>query len=138
MPQTNEKYMSVEYGCVTFFDSVTILGDKLDNNAKNLSKDAFIYLKQEFGRNCKVFKKKMAYPYDFYQSKEDYEKPIIQLQELGKEAYYSNLNDDYPDRNEIDRTNQFIDVFKIKNGRELSQLYNEANVIFIAECFENV
>ena len=79
----------------------------------------------------------MTYPYEHFKSIEDYEKPIEKVQQLGKDAYYSNLNNDYPDHLEIERTNHIINVFKIQNGRQLTQKHNEADVILLAAFFAN-
>ena len=69
-----------------------VLYTTLDDHAKKLSDDAFVYLKQNFGQHWRSFKEKMSYPYEYFKSVEDYEKPIEELQVLGKEANYSNLN----------------------------------------------
>ena len=44
---------------------------------------------------------------------------------------------DYPDDEEIERTNKIIETFNIKNGRELTQLYLKSDVILLADIFEN-
>ena len=58
------------------------------------------------------------------------------MEELGEKAYYSTLNNDYPDQLELHKTNHNINIFKIRNGRELTRLYNKADVILLADISE--
>ena len=83
-----------------------------------------------------LFKNKLAYPFEFYKTLEDYERPIEDLLKAGNEAYYSKTKNEIPDQKEIDRTNEIIKLFNIKNGRELTELYNKADVILLADIFE--
>ena len=83
-----------------------------------------------------LLKNKLAYPYEFYKTLEDYEKPIDELLKAGSEAYYSKTANKIPDQTEINRTNEIIKLFNIKNGRELTELYCKADVILLADIFE--
>ena len=47
LAKTNEAYISVRYGCITFIDSY-ILSTSLDKLVKNLDEDVFMILKKEF------------------------------------------------------------------------------------------
>ena len=46
------------------------------------------------------------------------------------------MKNDYPDDEEIERTNKIIQTFNIKNGEELTQLYLKSDVILLADVFE--
>ena len=46
-PKTNEEHISVNYGCIRFFDNYRFLSESLDNLVKNLDVDDFIILKTE-------------------------------------------------------------------------------------------
>ena len=48
IPKTNEKYISVSYGCIRFIDSYRILSSSLDNLVKILDEDDFKMLKEVF------------------------------------------------------------------------------------------
>ena len=67
---------------------------------------------------------------------EDYEKPIEDVIKSGEKAYFSKVKNKYPDREKIDRTNEIIKLFNIKNGRELLEFYNKADAILLADIFE--
>ena len=75
----------------------------------------------------------MAYPYEHFKSFEDYE---VSFDSLSRDSYYSKLTNGYPNDEEIERTNKIIDVFGVKNGRELTELYLKTDVILLADVFE--
>ena len=135
-PRTNEEYVSVNYGCVKFLDSMRCQQDSLEKLTESLKDDDYIHLKKHFPNHWMLLKNKLAYPYEFYKTLEIYEKPIDELTKSGKEAYFSKTKNKIPDQEEIDRTNEIIKLFNIKNGRELTELYNKADVILLADIFE--
>ena len=55
---------------------------------------------KEFGSNRELFKNMLAYPYEYYKYGSDFDKPIEELQSIGKEAFYSKFDDTYPDQEE--------------------------------------
>ena len=101
IPHTNEKFMSITYGCNNFLDSLKFLGEKLDNCTNSLKDGNFIFLKEQFRENYHLFTKKIAYPYDYFETLEGYEKNINLLTE---KDYYSKLNKEMPSSEEIQRT----------------------------------
>ena len=44
----------------------------------------------------------------------------------------------YYDQEQIDRTKESIKLFNIKNGREIIERYNKANVLQLADVFEKI
>ena len=97
--KTNEEYISVRYGCIRFIDSYRFLSESLDNLVKNLNDDDFKILKKKFPDKYHFFKKKLAYPYEYFNSIDDYKKPVDNLK---KEDFFSKLKNDYPDDDEIE------------------------------------
>ena len=75
----------------------------------------------------------MAYPYEFFNSIEDYQKPVDNLE---KEHFFSKLKNKCPDDEEIERTMDFIDKFNIKNGEELTEIFLKSDVLLLACVFE--
>ena len=108
----------------------------LEKLTESLKDDDYIHLKKHFPNHWMLLKKKLAYPYEYYKTLEDYEKPIDELLESVNKTYFSKTKNKIPDQEEIDRTNEFIRLFNIKNGRELTELYCKADVILLADIFE--
>ena len=133
IPKTNEEYISVRYGCIRFIDSYRFLSESLDNLVKNLDEDDFKILKKEFPDKWQYLNKKLAYPYEYFNSIDDYKKPVDNLK---KEDFFSKLKNDYPDDDEIERTKEIIKLFNIKNGEELTRLYCKTDFILLADVFE--
>ena len=101
IPKTNEEYISVMYGCISFFNSYRFLSESLDNLMKNLDVDDFKVLKKEFPDKWQYLFKKLAYPYQYFNTIDDYQKPVNNLK---KEDFFIKLKTDYPDDEEIQRT----------------------------------
>ena len=74
-------------------------------------------LKTGFPDKWKYLTKKLAYPYEFFNCIEDYQKPVGNLK---KEDFFSKLKNKCPDDKEIERTKEIIKIFDIKNGEELT------------------
>ena len=134
--RTNEEYMSVKYGCIKFLDSMRFQQDSLERLTESLKDEDYIHLKRHFPNHWMLLNKKLAYPYEFYKTLEDYEKPIDDLLRYGEKAYFSKTKNKVPDKEEIDRTNEIIKLINIRNGRELTELCNKADVIILADIFE--
>ena len=133
IPKTNEEYISVTYGCIRFIDSYRFLSSGLDSLVKNLDEDDFKILKKEFPDKWRYLNKKLAYPYEYFNSIDDYKKPVHNLE---SKDFFSKLKNKSPDEKEIDRTKETIKKFNIKNGKELTELYLESDVILLADVFE--
>ena len=91
IPKTNEEYISVRYGCIRFIDSYRFLSECLDKLVKNLDDGDFKILKKEFPDKYQNLNKKLAYPYEYFNSIDDYKKPVDNLK---KEDFFSKLKND--------------------------------------------
>ena len=60
------------------------------------------------------------------------------MDNLKTEDFFSNLKNDYPDDEEIERTKQIIKLFNIKSGKELTKLYLKSGVILLADVSEKI
>ena len=134
--KTIEEYMAVNYRCIKFLDSMRFLTASMEDLTKSMKDCDYIHLKKNFPNHWMLLKNKLAYPYEFYKTSADYEKPINTLLEAGSKAYFSKTKNKIPDQDEINRTNEIIKLFNIKNGRELTELYNKADVILLTDIFE--
>ena len=133
IPKTNEEYISVTNGCIRFIDSYRFLSSGLDSLVKNLDEDDFKILKKEFPDKWQYLNKKLAYPYEYFNSIDDYKKPVHNLE---NKDFFSKLKNKCPDDKEIDTTREIIKKFNIKNGEELTQIYLKSDVILLADVFE--
>ena len=90
-------------------------------------------LKTGFPDKCNHLTKKLAHPYELFNSIEDYQKPVNNLKE---EDFFSNLKNVYPDDEEIKRAKEIIKLFNIKIGEELTEIYLKSDVLLLACVFE--
>ena len=91
-------------------------------------------MKTEFPDKLKYLNKKLAYPYEYFISIDDYQKPVDNLK---KEDFFSRLKNDYPSDEEIERTKEITKIFNIKNGRELTEIKFKSDVLLLTCVFEN-
>ena len=91
-------------------------------------------LKTGFPDRWKFLTKILAYPYEYFNSIDDYQKPVVILK---KEDRISKLKNDYPDDKEIERTKELINLLNIKNGEELTEIYLKSYVLLLTCVFEN-
>ena len=98
-----------------------------------MDEDDFKILKKEFPDKWRYLNKKLAYPYEYFNSIDDYKKPVHNLK---KEDFFSKLKIKCPDDEEIQRTKEIIEIFNIKDGKELTELYLKSDVFLLADVFE--
>ena len=91
------------------------------------------FLKTGFPDKWKNLTKNLAYPHRYFNSIEDYQKPVDVLK---KKDFFSKLKNKCPSDNEIDRTKEIIKKFNIKYGEKLAQLYPKSDVLLLACVFE--
>ena len=90
-------------------------------------------LKTGFPDKWKFLTKKLAYPYEYFNSIDDYQKPV---DNLVKKDFFSKLKNKCPENEEIERTMDIIERFNIKNGEELTEFYLKSDVLLLACVFE--
>ena len=91
-------------------------------------------LKTEFLDNkWKYLTKKIAYSFEYFNSIDDYQKPVNNLK---KEDFFSKLKIDYPSDEEIERAKENIKRFNIKSGEELTEIYLKSDVLLLKFVFE--
>ena len=90
-------------------------------------------LKKGFPDRWKYLSEKLAYPYEYFNCNEDYQKSVDNLE---NKDFFSKLKNKYPDDKEIERTMDIIKRFNIKNGKELTEIYLKSDVLLLACVFE--
>ena len=87
--------------------------------------------KMEFPDKWKYITKKLAYPYEPFNTINDWEKPVDK-----SKKNFSELKIDYPDDEEIERTKQVNELFNIESGKELTEIFLENDVLLLSCVFE--
>ena len=62
---------------IIFIDSYRFLSESLDKLVEHLNEDDFKILKKEFPDEWQFINKKLAYPYQYFNSIDDYKKPVV-------------------------------------------------------------
>ena len=111
------------------------------NEIENLEEVLLYYMgendlkifKTGFPNKWKFLTKKLAYPFEYFNSINDYQKPVDNLR---KEVFFSKLKNKCPDGKEIERTREIFKRFNIKNGEELTEIFLKSDVLLLACVFE--
>ena len=77
-------------------------------------------LKTGFPDKWKYLIRKLAYPYKFSNCIEEYQKAVDNLK---KEDFFGNLKNNCTDDEKVERAKEIIKIFDIKNGEELTEIY---------------
>ena len=93
------------------------------------------FLKTGFPDKWKFLTKKLAYPYEYFNSIDDFKKPVNKLE---KKDFFSKMKNKCPDDKEIERTMDIIERFNIKNGEELTEIYLKSDILLLACVFEKI
>ena len=89
--------------------------------------------KTGFPEKWKYLTKKVAYPYEYFDSVDDYQKPVDNLK---KKHLFSKLKNKCPDDKKIERTKENIKKFNIKKGKVLTKTFLKSDVLLLACVFE--
>ena len=98
-----------------------------------IGKNDLKLLKTEFPDKRKYSTKKLAYHHEYFNSIDDYQKPVDNLK---KRDFFTKIKNDCPSDKEIKRTNENIKKFNFKNGDELIEMYLKSDVLLLTSVFE--
>ena len=109
--------------------------------SKNLEEALLDYMGENDLKNLKTgcpdkwkfLTKKLAYPYEYFNSIDDYQKPVTNLT---KENFFSKLKNKCPVDEEIQRRMDIIEKFNIKNGAKLPEIYLKSDAFLLVCVFE--
>ena len=90
-------------------------------------------LNKGFSGKWKFLTKTLAYPYEYFNSTDDYKRPVVNLK---KKNFFSKLKNKCTDDEEIQRTMDIIEKFNIMNGEELTEIYLKSDVLLLTCIFE--
>ena len=136
----NDQILSIVNEIIEDDETIKDLKKDYPDKIKNLEEVLLNYMgeidlkiiKTGFPDKWKFLTKKLAYPYEYFISIDDYQKLVDNLK---KEDFFSKLEKKSPDDEEIERTIDNIKKFNIKNGEELTQKF-ESDVLLLARVFE--
>ena len=117
---------------LSFIDSFQFLCSSSDNLVKNLTKDDFKYLSQEFDNNVlDLVKQKGFYPYEYMI---DFEKFKEQLP--SKEKFYSSSTGKKISEKEYERVLKVWNKFEMKMMKDCHHLYLKCDDLLLTDVFE--
>ena len=87
----------------------------MDKLVKNLDVVDFIILKKEFPDKGQYLYKKLAYPYHYFNSINDYQKPVDNLK---KKDFFSKLKNECPDDDEIEQQKKLLNCLILKMDKK--------------------
>ena len=83
----------------------------------------------------KYLTKRLAYPYELFNSLDDYKKPVNNLK---KEDFFSKLKTKCPDDREIELTKDIIKFLNIKSGKRTnSTISRKSCFVYLHVCLRN-
>ena len=110
------------------------MSTSLDNLVNNLSKDAFNNVKRYYAEDkLELLTRKGVYPYEYMTSPEKLKKTQLPP----KEAFYSRLNDEGISDKNYPHAQKVWKAFEMKNLEDYHNLYNQVDVLLLADVFEN-
>ena len=92
-------------------------------------------MKKEFPDKWDYILKKLAYPIEYIEGLDDYQKPV---RTLTKEDIFSWLKKACPTDDKLARTNENTIFLNFENGEDLTKLYLKSDVISLTCLFEDV
>ena len=152
IPNNGEKYISFTKNIVTgsytnkagktkpikhktrFIDSFKFMGTSLDSLVNNLPEEAFNNLEGYYkGEKLSLVKRKGVYPYEYMDSLER----LNETKLPPKEAFYSKLMGEGISNEDYEHAKKVWEVFDMKTLQDYHDLYNETDVLLLADVFEN-
>ena len=152
IPNNEEKYISftknIETGSymnkkgetkpifykIRFIDSFKFMATSLDSLVNNLPEEAFNNLEKYYtGDKVSLVKRKGVYPYEYMDSLERFKENKLPP----KESFYSRLTGECISNEDYEHAKNVWDVFEMKNLQDYHDLYNETDVLLLADVFEN-
>ena len=111
------------------------MATSLDKLVNNLSKDAFNNVRRHYAEDeIVLLTQKGVYHYEYMDSP----KKLKETQLPSKEAFYSRLNDEGISDEDYAHAHKVWKTFGMKTMRDYHDLYNQADVLLLADVFRDV
>uniref|UniRef100_A0A8D8TAN0 DNA-directed DNA polymerase n=1 Tax=Cacopsylla melanoneura TaxID=428564 RepID=A0A8D8TAN0_9HEMI len=136
IPQTIEKYSTFSLGKLDFIDSLQFLNASLDSLVSLLEPEQMSITKHYFPQSEKfeLLCRKGVYPYEYIDSYDKLEK-VTSLPP--KENFYSSLTETHINDEDYLHAQNVWNIFECKTLGDYQDLYNRADVLQLADIFEN-
>ena len=122
------------YHQIRFIDSFKFMATSLDKLINNLSKDAFNNVKRHYAEDkLSLLTRKGVYPYEYMNSLEK----LKETELPPREPFYSRLNDEGISDEDYQHARKVWETFEMKNLEDYHNLYNQVDVLLLADVFEN-
>ena len=123
----------IEYK-IRFIYSLKFMSASLDSLVNNLPEEAFTNLKRYYtGDKFSLVKRKGVYPYEYIDSLERLKENKLPP----KESFYSTLTGEDISNEDYQHAQKVWEAFEIKSMKGYLELYNESDVLLLADVFEN-
>ena len=117
-----------------FIDSFRFMASSLDNLVGNLDKSSFLNAAKLYnGKRLDLLLRKGVYPYDYMGSL----KRLDETKLPPKEAFYSRLSGEDISDDDYEHAHRVWKEFGMETLRDYHDLYNQSDVLLLADVFEN-
>ena len=119
---------------IRFIDSFKFMSTSLDSLVNNLPEEAFNSLKRYYtGDKLSLVKRKGVYPYEYMNSLERFKENKLPP----KKSFYSRLTGEDISNEDYAHAEKVWEVFEMEHFQDYHNLYNETDVLLLADVFEN-
>ena len=119
---------------IVFKDSLKFMSPSLGALVNNLPKDAFINLNKYYTpEEAELIKQKGFYPYEYMDTEEKFK----DIKLPPRKVFYSKLSGRGITEKDYKHAWNVWNTFKMKTFKDYHELYNETDVLLLADVFEN-
>ena len=119
---------------IRFIDSFKFMSTSLNSLVSNLPEDGFDNLEKYYtGEKLALLKRKGVYPYEYMDSLER----LMENKPPPKKSFYSTLTGEGISVEDYQHGLKVWKEFEIKTMKDYLELYNETDVLLLADVFEN-
>ena len=123
-----------KYHKIRFIDSFKFMAASLDSLVNNLPEGSLNNLKKYYtGDKLSLVKRKGVYPYEYMDSLERFKETTLPP----KEAFYSRLTEENISDEDYTHAKKVWKEFKMEHLQDYHNLYNETDVLLLADVFES-
>ena len=122
------------YFDIVFKDTLKFLSESLETLVNNQPKDDLKIISKNYTpEQVELIKQKGFYPYEYMDSEEKFKDTKLPP----REAFYSKLSGEGISVKDYKHAQNVWNTFKMKTFKDYHELYNETDVLLLADVFEN-